>query len=369
MNIEIRKETPLEYRAVEAMVRRAFFNKYRPGCNEHLMVRKMRSHPDYLPEFSRIAVLDGKIAGAIYYFKCCVISEVREITVPSFGPLCADHAFKNHGIGKRLLEETLPLVRAAGYPGVIIFGEPNYYPKRGFVRAGDLGLTDMEGNAFDAFLAYEFEPGSLRISGGKFRESSLCDGLPENEKEDEPFERIPRAVRPCQWTYDNAAEEKNGYSLKYAVENPRAFEEMFEAYVKELSQYDEALKNHNPKEMVRALRESPCKTTYNIMKNGSPAGLLVTSVPEPQDESDGCSSYLEEIWVKPEYRGQGIAKDIFLRFLRQQTGNTGFCVIPSNPAAELWFGLLREEGYHFTTEFTKENLIFCKVAPRTAESA
>ncbi|MCQ2457522.1 MAG: GNAT family N-acetyltransferase [Clostridia bacterium] len=367
--IEIRRETEQDYFATEAMVRRAFWNKYRPGCDEHLMVRAMRSHPDFLPEFSRVAVCGDRIVGLINYFKCKVLYEGKEITVPSFGPLCADHAYKNRGIGRRLITETLPLLKAAGYPGVIIFGEPDYYPKLGFVRAGSLGLTDMEGNAWDAFLAYEFEPGSLRMPGGKFVESTLCEAFPHEEpnpsEPDRPFEKLPVAVRPCQWTYDNATEEKNGYRLMYAVENPRAFDFLFARYIDELSRYDESLTRHNPAAMVRELRADPNKATYIIVKHGAPVGLLVTSVPGSGDEADDCTAYLEEIWILPENRGQGIAKDIFLRFLRQQSGDTGFCVIPSNPAAEMWRGLLKKESYSFTENRSDEGLIFFRVLPRT----
>ena len=58
MNIEIRKETPQDYYETEAMTRRSFYNVYGPGCDEHLLVHKLRTHKDYLPECSRIALVD-----------------------------------------------------------------------------------------------------------------------------------------------------------------------------------------------------------------------------------------------------------------------------------------------------------------------
>ena len=372
MNIELRRETEKDCFEAENMCRRAFWNKYRPGCDEHLLVHKMRSHPDYLPECSRIAMADGRIVGLIMYFKCRVIGrDGRETEVASFGPLCTDHALKNHGIGARLLEETLPLVRAAGFPGVIIFGEPDYYPKHGFVRAGSLGLTDANGKVYDPFMAYEFEPGSLRIPGGRFIESSVGEELPEAELEaleaSRPYDRMTKAIRPCQWTYDNASEEKDGYSLMYAVQAPRDFDALFIPYIEELSRYDEGLKRHDPAKMVAALRENPGAATYLIRRGGESIGLLATSVPEPGKEERGCGAMLEEIWLKPEHRGQGIGKDIFLRFLRQQTTDTGFRVIPGNPAREMWLGLLDEAGYSFTLSEDGERLLFCRVRTETKE--
>ena len=57
----------------------------------------------------------------------------------------------------------LVILKEAGYPGVIIFGEPEYYPKHGFQRAGTFGLTDAEGNVFDAFMGIEFVPGLFQF--------------------------------------------------------------------------------------------------------------------------------------------------------------------------------------------------------------
>ena len=46
------------------MVMRAFWNIHGPGCNEHLLVHKLRESEDYIPQLSRIAELDGKISEA-----------------------------------------------------------------------------------------------------------------------------------------------------------------------------------------------------------------------------------------------------------------------------------------------------------------
>ena len=61
----IRKETNHDYHETEHMVMRAFWNIHGPGCDEHLLVHKLREAPEYLPELSRVAELDGRIVGAI----------------------------------------------------------------------------------------------------------------------------------------------------------------------------------------------------------------------------------------------------------------------------------------------------------------
>ena len=56
MNIEIRKETPQDYFETEAMTKRSFYNVYGPGCDEHLLVHKLRTHKDYLTTKKMLAV-------------------------------------------------------------------------------------------------------------------------------------------------------------------------------------------------------------------------------------------------------------------------------------------------------------------------
>jgi len=62
-NLFIRKETPADFKEVEHLTMRAFWNIHGPGCDEHLLVRKIRQSPDYLPDISRVAELNGKVAG------------------------------------------------------------------------------------------------------------------------------------------------------------------------------------------------------------------------------------------------------------------------------------------------------------------
>ena len=69
MNIEIRKETQKDYHETEEMTRRSFYNVYGPGCDEHLLVHKLRNADCYLDDISRVAELDGEIVGTIMYSK------------------------------------------------------------------------------------------------------------------------------------------------------------------------------------------------------------------------------------------------------------------------------------------------------------
>ena len=47
----IRLETAEETTAVEALVREAFWNVYRPGCTEHFVLNRYRKNPDFMQKF------------------------------------------------------------------------------------------------------------------------------------------------------------------------------------------------------------------------------------------------------------------------------------------------------------------------------
>ena len=266
MNIEIRKETPKDYHETEAMTRRAFYNVYGPGCDEHLLVHKLRTHKDFLPECSRVALVDGEIAGVIMYFKCMIHGEEEDVEIASFGPLCVDHKYKNCGIGRKLLEETIPLVKAAGFPGIVIFGEPYYYPKFGFQRCKAFGLTDMEGNVSDPFMGLELVAGGLHIKGGRFVESSVLEELTEDAlaELEKGFEPLRKVCQPCQWSYENAYDDREGYHYEYATHYPREFERLLKENEKEIKDGD-----------IKAIWKDFDKTPYVLFTGQEAFGIFV----------------------------------------------------------------------------------------------
>lgn len=192
-NLIIRPECEADYPFTERMVQRAFWNIHGPGCNEHLLVRLIREHPDHLPELSRVAELDGKIVGAIFYTKAKLVSEEQTLDIVTFGPLAVEPTLQNGGVGRQLLDETLSLAKQAGYPGVCIYGEPEYYPKRGFRSCREFGVTSPDGSQFDALMVYPLSEAN-RLQG-KLYESPVfaqCeDGALLAEMEEE-FPKYPK---------------------------------------------------------------------------------------------------------------------------------------------------------------------------------
>ena len=222
-NLVIRRETKEDYYNTEHMVMRAFWNLHGPGCNEHLLVHKLRDAEEYLPEFSRVAELDGEIVGLIMYSKAKVVEESGiEHEVVTFGPLCVEPTCISKGVGKRLLEETMVLVKEAGYPAILIFGEPAYYPKHGFVTADHFGITDSNGNNYDAFMAYQLSEDFLSVHG-KFYEAAVFEECEDREEIlgfNKKFPYYKPLTLSCQWLHKErlgriCEVQKNSFTIKF----------------------------------------------------------------------------------------------------------------------------------------------------------
>lgn len=199
--IEIREECPEEWMETEEMTRSAFWNKHQKGCDEHYLVHQLRKHPDYLPELSRIAVKDGEVIGAILYSKSWVQDGDVRHDLLTFGPLCVKPQWHGCGVGEMLLTETMKLAAEAGYPGIVIFGEPDYYPRLGFQTCDHFGITTADGKNFDAFMGIELIPGAMKEIHGRFYESEVFETLDSESVEayDKKFSSRTKQYFPMQW--------------------------------------------------------------------------------------------------------------------------------------------------------------------------
>ncbi len=88
MNIFINKTTELDFKITEIVTREAFWNLYRPGCVEHLILHNIRKSKDYINELDLLAVYDNEIVGHIISTSAKIIDlQNNEHEVLCVGPL------------------------------------------------------------------------------------------------------------------------------------------------------------------------------------------------------------------------------------------------------------------------------------------
>lgn len=143
MSLVIRKINKSDYDAVEVLTREAFWNVYRPGCGEHLVVHNIHKENKSIEELELVAEYDNKIVGHIVYTNGYVDGSDKYGFI-SFGPISVMPEFQNKGIGSKLIRISLQKASRLGYEAVFITGDNDYYSKFGFEAAYKYGVH-MEG--------------------------------------------------------------------------------------------------------------------------------------------------------------------------------------------------------------------------------
>jgi predicted N-acetyltransferase YhbS len=174
MNIKIRLEKEKDHQEVENMTREAFWDLHQPGCDEHLLVHKLRKAEAFIPELDFVAELDHQVVGNIMYSRARVIDgKGLEHEVLTFGPLSVLPSHQRLGVGSALVKHTLKLAEEMGFKAIIIFGHPEYYHRFGFANAERFHITTSDGANFEPFMALELYEGALRGIEGRFYEDAV----------------------------------------------------------------------------------------------------------------------------------------------------------------------------------------------------
>lgn len=183
----IRLERKDDHRAVENLVREAFWNVYRPGCLEHYVLNQMRKHPDFMPELSFVLEKDGKIIGQNVFFRATIqADDGRVIPISTMGPICIAPEWKRQGFGKILLDYTLDKAAECGFKALCFEGNIDFYGKSGFDYAGKFGIRYHglpEGADASFFLCKELEKGYLDGITGEYA-TPECYFVDEREASD-----------------------------------------------------------------------------------------------------------------------------------------------------------------------------------------
>jgi predicted N-acetyltransferase YhbS len=174
--INIRNITVNEFKITENLTREAFWNLYKPGCDEHLALNQLRRSRSYISELDLVAVLDNTLVGHIISTKATIVDPSGSVSeVLCVGPVSVLPGLQGQGIGAALMRESIRLATEMGYRGMVLFGNPDYYHRFGFKNAGEYGITTKEGQNFEPFMALELFSGALSTVKGRFFEDKAFE--------------------------------------------------------------------------------------------------------------------------------------------------------------------------------------------------
>jgi len=181
MKIVIRKTIEKDFFNTENITRETFWNLYKPGCEEHLVLHNLRNSTSYINELDLTAFLEDQIIGHIITTKAKILDSLNnEYEILYVGPLSVLPKFQKKGIGSKLMNYTISESKKLGFRGMILFGNPDYYHRFGFKNAKEYSITTKDGQNFDAFMAMELRDNGLINVNGRFFGDDAFEIQPEN---------------------------------------------------------------------------------------------------------------------------------------------------------------------------------------------
>ena len=198
--LNIRNERETDYKIVEDITRKAFYNVYVPGCMEHYLVHIMRGHEDFIPELDFVIEVDGQIVGNIMYTKSKLTDEGgTEKEIVTFGPVSILPKYQRKGYGKMLIEHSLKRAAELGYEAVVIMGSPANYVGSGFQCCRKYNFCVEKGKYPAAMLVKELKPGALDGKQWFYSDSPVMN-VDEREAQafDDGLEKMEKKWMPSQ---------------------------------------------------------------------------------------------------------------------------------------------------------------------------
>ncbi|MEE4242204.1 MAG: N-acetyltransferase [Desulfopila sp.] len=203
MKTEIRREESRDHRTVEEITRKAFWNLHVPGCDEHFLAHKLRSHSDFLAELDFVAVRGSTVVGNIMYTRSYLQNDAgKKLGTITFGPVSVHPDFQRQGIGSALISHSIRVAAKMGYSAIIIHGNPSNYCKFSFKGSKAYSIATPERRFPCSLLVKELIPGILLHESWRYFESEAYtfsqDGF---EEYDASFEKLEKTYQYTQELY------------------------------------------------------------------------------------------------------------------------------------------------------------------------
>jgi predicted N-acetyltransferase YhbS len=141
MNITIRQETPADHPQVFELIKEAFQHEPHSDQQEHYLVERLRKSEAFVPELSLVAEEQGQLIGHILLTKIKVINQKKEHESLALAPVSVAPAYQKLGIGGILIRQAHENARQLGFSSVILLGHADYYPRFGYQKASNFGIS------------------------------------------------------------------------------------------------------------------------------------------------------------------------------------------------------------------------------------
>ncbi|HBQ61902.1 MAG TPA: GNAT family N-acetyltransferase [Balneolaceae bacterium] len=166
MDITVRQEQKNDRSTVEKVIRKAFEPEPMSDQKEHLLVKKLRDSPAFIPELSLLAEVDNTVVGYILLTKIQIKDATTTFDSLALAPVSVLPDHQRKGIGKMLIRTAHNKAKELGFRSVVLIGHEDYYPKFGYKEAQYFGISFPFEAPAENCMAIELFPDSLaKVSG------------------------------------------------------------------------------------------------------------------------------------------------------------------------------------------------------------
>lgn len=161
--IEIRVEQSGDHEIVEKLIEKAFFMEDHSDHKEQFLVARLRLSEAFVAELSLVALKDDRIVGYIMFTRITIGDGKESLAL---APVAVLPKFQGLGIGSSLIKRGHEIALELGFDSVVLLGHDGYYPRFGYRRLSEFGITMPFEASEECCMALELTDGALSgVSG------------------------------------------------------------------------------------------------------------------------------------------------------------------------------------------------------------
>lgn len=141
MEVTIRQEKESDFTVVEALVKAAFAAVEYSDQTEHELVARLRNSGAFVPGLSLVAELDGRVVGHILLTEIDILDGDKRHQSLALAPVSVWPDQQGKGIGGQLIHAAHHEAKALGYRSIVLIGHAAYYPRFGYQKASQFGIS------------------------------------------------------------------------------------------------------------------------------------------------------------------------------------------------------------------------------------
>ena len=170
--IGIRAERPEDIGEIRKVIEEAFTQAFGQAPETDLVDRLRENCPGLLS----IVAVNGDIVVGHILFSQVKIEGDKLIKGMGLAPMAVLPKFQLQGIGTKLVQAGIEMLKSNGCPFVIVLGHPDYYPRFGFEPASHEGIRcQWEGVPDEAFMILILDEKAMEGISGVARYRSEFD--------------------------------------------------------------------------------------------------------------------------------------------------------------------------------------------------